>query len=119
MGRKSPLDPNDPTKQHLDPLSRKRPPGGRRTQNGLPEKKRVAYDTLFGNRFPYEVIEVLLTHLLQPGEFQPYEPLIDEEEGVPETLPPDDLLLLLISQHLPKDWIPGKQLMEELERRRK
>lgn len=116
---KDPLGPDDPTEQHLIPRSRGGPTEEGNILHRFPHKLHDAWNTLFGNLKPLEVLSALLDNLLRPGEFRDYQKIVKKKDKPPKAMNPDTILLTIISRYFPKDWSPRDELMEELERRRK
>lgn len=107
-----------PTRQHLTPRSRGGPTEPWNILRDFPRKLHEAWNILFGNLNLFEALAVFVNHLTKAGKFRNYQKFVREGEKPPKTPSPDDLLLAIIKRIFPEDWVPGDQLIKELERRR-
>lgn len=104
-------------KHHTTPSSR----GGKegRILDGVLSILHWAWHLLFGNRTPLEILDILLKVWFKGGKFVNYRTSIGKKTKPPKTMTPDQMIIALEKLVFPKDWVPSKQLIKRLRRRRK
>jgi hypothetical protein len=107
-----------PQAHHIYPSSRG---GGNNPENILkdtPADTHWAWHRLFGNLTPEEILTALFRYLLKGGRYHDYQRSVSRKGRKPPVMPPDEMILEMIEKIFPEDWVPGDDLMTELERRR-
>lgn len=105
-----------PQKHHITPSSRGGGDGYRNILNGIPSDDHWAWHKLFGNLTPIEIMTVLVKHLFKGGTYREYRRSIHKQASAPPSISPDRIILALVHQVFPKNWVPSDKLMSRLKR---
>jgi len=115
------VDENDrPTVQdhHIVPKSRGGSHNRENILEGVPSDVHWAYHRLFGNLMPLEVIAIIAKIFFRGGKFRKRYPRIIKRVVRTSKAPPDKVIAILIETLFPTDWVPSKELIEKLQKRR-